>query len=241
MTATDGQGPDADRVMAPMTSKTLDRGLRVLGLVARGPERGLSVAELAAQLELHRAQVYRLLGTLAEHRLVRRGGDGRYLLGVGVAELAGRTMAPLQSAAMPALHALAEDLGATAFLSVADADEVVAVAVVEPMRTAFHVAYRVGYRHAIDRGAPGLAILAGRPPSAGDGPGVRQARELGYATTRGELEAGAMGLAAPIARAAGVEASIGIVTIDGKLDATAAGERVIEAARAIGAAVTGSA
>src|SRR4051812_42761605 len=51
-------------------SQTLDRGLRALAALARHPD-GLSVSELAAVLETHRAAVYRLLGPLGDHHLVR--------------------------------------------------------------------------------------------------------------------------------------------------------------------------
>ncbi|HEX2773920.1 MAG TPA: helix-turn-helix domain-containing protein, partial [Micromonosporaceae bacterium] len=58
------------------TAQTLDRGLRLLHLVADAPE-GLTVTEAAARLGVGRAVVYRLVGALAEHGLVRRDGGGR--------------------------------------------------------------------------------------------------------------------------------------------------------------------
>lgn len=224
---------DAANERPVMSSKTLDRGLRVLAAVADAPEEGVAPAELASRLGLHRAQVYRMLGTLAEHRLVRRVQSSRYVLGVGIVEMAGRVAGSLQAAATPHLHSLAEDLRATAFLSVADGDGAVAVAVAEPRGTAFHVAYRVGYRHPLTRGAPGLAILAGRPAAAGDMPDVLGARDRGYASTSSQLEPGAMGVAAPIRAPGGLEASVGIVTLEGRLDEASAGSRVVEAAHAI--------
>lgn len=49
-----------------------------------------------------------------------------------------------------------------------DGSEALAVAVVEPTWTDYHVAYRAGFRHPLDRGAAGRAILAARkqPPRA---------------------------------------------------------------------------
>ena len=46
------------------------------------------------------------------------------------------------------------------------------MASVEPPHVAAHVAYRPGTRHRVDRGAPGLAILAGEPTRAGERPEV---------------------------------------------------------------------
>ena len=69
------------------SSQTLDRGLRLLKVLAQEPN-GLTVTELASRLGIHRTNVYRLLATLAQHRLVWRDRAGRYLLGTGVMELA---------------------------------------------------------------------------------------------------------------------------------------------------------
>ena len=112
----------------------------------------------------------------------------------------------LRAAAEPHLRALAEDVRATAHLTVADGDDGVAVAVVEPSSTAFHVAYRTGSRHP-DRGAAGKAILGGRRPPA--------QRRRWYVTT-GELQEGAVGLAAPLGHGQ-IEASVGVVTL-GRID-----------------------
>ncbi len=221
------------RQAAVRSAQTLDRGLRVLEVLAQEPG-GLTVTELAQRVGIHRTNVYRLLATLAQHRLVRRGRDGRrYFLGTGVAELV-RGLAPdLRSAAMPVLEELADRVGATAFLTLADGEEAVALAVVEPRRSHIHVAYRVGFRHPINRGASGLAILAGRPPSPDERPEVAEARRLGYSVTTGELQPGASGIAAPICVGGRpAEASVGVVTI-GELDVAAVAPHVLAAARAI--------
>lgn len=210
------------------TLQTLDRGLRVLELLAETPD-GLGVTDLAAALEVHRAIVYRLLTTLAGHRLVVRGRDGRYRPGAGLAGLA-RGVAPrLQAAALPELTALAEDLGATATLTVADGDEAVALAVVEPRTTGIHVAYRPGLRHPLSVGASGRAILLGRP---GSGATLAEERLRGYAVSSGEIQPGAVGLAAPIP---GADASVGVVSLVDLGESAAA--RVSAAAAAIAAAL----
>jgi DNA-binding IclR family transcriptional regulator len=143
------------------TSQTLDRGLRVLKLLA-DTDHGLTVTELAARLGVNRTVVYRLLATLEQHSLVRRDLGGRARVGLGVLGLAHQVHPLLREAALPALRTLADDIGATAHLTLVDGTEALAVAVVEPTWTDYHVAYRTGFRHPLDRGAAGRAILAGR-------------------------------------------------------------------------------
>jgi DNA-binding IclR family transcriptional regulator len=107
----------------------------------------------------------------------------------------------LRQLAAPLLRQLADEVGATAHLTVAEGDEGIAVAVIEPRWSTFHVAYRVGTRHPLEAGAAGKAILAGRQ---GDASPV---------VTTGELERGASGLAVPVLGVPGVEASVGVVAV----------------------------
>ncbi|MDP4715507.1 MAG: helix-turn-helix domain-containing protein, partial [Candidatus Nanopelagicales bacterium] len=79
--------------MPKETSQTLDRGLRVLSVLADTPE-GLTVTEVATALGVSRTVVYRLVVTLEQHGLVRRGGDGKCRLGLAVLALA-RQVQPL--------------------------------------------------------------------------------------------------------------------------------------------------
>jgi len=213
--------------------QTLGRGLRVLRLLAAEP-RGLTVRELAARLDVHRAIVYRLLGTLASHRFVARGPDGRHRLSIGLVELARTVDMDWRALAHAELESLAEDAGATATLSVADDGAAVALLVVEPRTTALHVAYRPGLRHSLTKGASGKAILAGRPARRGEPVDVARARHAGYAVTRGELQAGAVGIAAPVVVDGWADASVGLVSFT-EFD-EAATRRVLDAAAAIGAA-----
>ena len=203
--------------MAAETSQTLDRGLRVLSVLAAAPH-GLSVTELATQVGVNRTVVYRLITTLEQHGLARRDAGGRLHVGLGVLNLARGLQPVLRELANPVLRGLAEDLGTTAHLTVADGGEALAIAVVEPTWTDFHVAYRVGARHALDLGAAGKAILLGR--SGGT------AR---FVQTEGELQTGARGLAAPVLGVEGLEASVGIVTL-GELDADIVAPQVVAAA-----------
>ncbi|MCO5967640.1 IclR family transcriptional regulator [Actinoallomurus soli] len=209
-------------------SKTIDTGLRLLEILRDHPD-GLTISELARAADVHRNAVSRHLTALRNHRLVSRTGM-RYTLGLGIVELGAAVQHRLRAAAEGALQSLADGCRATAFISVLDAEEeVVVLAVAEPRGSDFHVAYRAGKRHAVDRGAPGIAILAGRPPRPGERPIVREARRTGYAVTEGELQPGAWGVAAPIvARGRPAQASVGVVTI-GARDESAIAPRVVAA------------
>ena len=214
--------------MARETSQTLDRGLRLLEILA-ARDQGQTVTDLAEALDVARPVVYRLLATLEDHGLVAVDGAGRYRLGFGLVPLGGRLLPALRAAAEPHLRLLADEVGATAHLTVADGDDGVAVAVVEPSATAYHVAYRTGSRHPLDRGAAGKAILGGRRSPA--------QRRRWYLTT-GELQEGAVGLAAPLGHGQ-IEASVGVVAL-GRIDERRIGPAVVNAAAALRADLPGA-
>ena len=71
---------------------------------------------------------------------------------------------------------------------------------VEPSWTDLHVAYRVGSRHPLDRGAAGRAILAAR------------AGRTEIVESSGELQPGAFGMAVAVPTEA-MEASVGLVAL----------------------------
>ncbi|NGO44614.1 IclR family transcriptional regulator [Streptomyces ureilyticus] len=214
--------------MTAETSQTLDRGLRVLKLLA-DTDHGLTVTELSSKLGVNRTVVYRLLATLEQHALVRRDLGGRARVGLGVLRL-GRQVHPLvREAALPALRSLAEDIGATAHLTLVDGTEALAVAVVEPTWTDYHVAYRAGFRHPLDRGAAGKAILAARAAAG-------TLADPGYTLTHGELEAGASGAAAPLLGVTGVEGSVGVVMLADSVPERV-GARVVDAAKEVAEAL----
>jgi DNA-binding IclR family transcriptional regulator len=208
--------------MPAETSQTLDRGLRVLAVLASHPN-GLTVTELSASVGVNRTVVYRLVTTLEQHGLARRDSAGRLHIGLGVLALARGLQPVLREVANPVLRSLAEDLGATAHLTLVDSGEALAIVVVEPTWTDYHVAYRVGARHPLDQGAAGRAILLGREIASGADVPDR------FVQTAGELQPGARGVASPVLGVEGLEASVGIVTL-GDLDPATAGPRVAAAA-----------
>jgi DNA-binding IclR family transcriptional regulator len=217
-------GRHKDEVVNPVggeTSQTLDRGLTVLSLLATYTD-GLTAAELAEELSTARAVVYRLLRTLEAHRLVGRI-DTRYVLGIGVAELASRLRPRLQATVLPILRRLSQQTHATALLSIADGDEALILLTEEPVETTFHLAVRQGARHPLDRGADGIAILSGRAAVAAETKDIQRARRRGFAVSVGALQPGAVGVAAPIVTSDWSTASIGIVALGDKESDIAAG------------------
>ncbi len=214
--------------MAAETSQTLDRGLRVLEVVAESPD-GLTVTELATALGIGRTVVYRLVVTLEQHALIRRSADGRCRLGLGVLALGRQVQPVVRDTALPALRLLADAVNATAVLTVVDGQEALAAVVVEPTRSDLHVASRAGSRQPLENGAAGRAILASRttagrpldPPwvvATGDGPG------------------GAYGIAVPVLGVPGLEASVGVLALR-ELNESDVGPRVARAAGEIARAL----
>lgn len=213
-------------------SLTLTRGLHVLRVLADEPD-GLLVSQLAEALHTHRAGIYRLLGPLIDTRLVRRTAGGRHVLAGGLIELATRVQFPLLEVARPELQRLADGLAATTALTLREDDEAVVALVVEPRTATMHITYRSGLRHSVNIAAPGIALLAGNPPRPGERAEVVEAREKGYAWSRGELLPGATGVAAPIYGPKNeVEAAISAVWADER-DEEAVRAPLLESARRI--------
>ncbi len=217
-----------------VASQTLDRGLRVLELVAES-EQPMTAAEVAVRVGLHRSVTYRMLRTLQDHGLLARDREGRYLPGTALAALARHVASALTATALPHLERLADSARMTAFLVVRHGDEALTVAVVEPRVSEAHVVYRPGARHAIGRGAPGLALLAGGPPRPDERPQVARARRVGWAFTEGEVVAGLRACAAPVVDRAGTcHAAVSVVFV-GTVDLDTLGSLVAEVARAVSA------
>lgn len=204
------------------SSLTLERGLALLQAVADSESEAPTISDLATSIGASRAAVYRLLVPLQERGLVRRDGS-KVRLGLGLLRLAASVTPQLRLAALPALRELAESVGATAHLTVADGEEAQAIAVIEPSWTTYHVAYRVGTRHPLSRGAAGKAI------------GLRS-EDPGWLATTGELQSGASGIAAPVRGVPGLRSSVGVVSFE-PLDGEVVGPKVLAAAASVATAL----
>jgi DNA-binding IclR family transcriptional regulator len=180
-------------------SQTLARGLNALQLVADAPS-GLTVQQVADGVGVHRTIAYRLLGTLSQFRFVAKGEDGRYRPAAGLAVLGASFDRNIRQLSLPTLRALADDLGTTVSLLVAEGDQQVAVAVIVPTQVAYQLAFHEGSRYPLDRGAAGIALLASMPARAQERDLVAHAREQEWVITHGEIEPNTYGLAVPVHR-----------------------------------------
>ncbi|MEM7273547.1 MAG: helix-turn-helix domain-containing protein [Actinomycetota bacterium] len=191
------------------TSQTLDRGLTALALIAAAGEPP-TIDGVAADLGVHRSVAYRIIRTLEDHHLVRRDEDGRCHPGVGLAVLARSARTAVQAAAIDELAALANRVRLTSFLVLRDGSEAVTVESIEPAGSLVGVSYKPGTRHPVDRGAPGIALLAAGPPAVGERPEVDEARRRGWASSRAEVIPGMASVAAPLV---GHEASVAVISL----------------------------
>ncbi|MGO2655635.1 MAG: IclR family transcriptional regulator [Pseudoclavibacter sp.] len=215
---------EAPSASDPRILQTLSRGIRVIELLSEAG-RSLTIDQIAVSMDLHRSVVYRLIRTLEEHGLLVRDISGGFGLGVRLAALAAGVVPDLQSAAVPELTAIANDLGATCFLTVLDRGECITLTSVEPRHSVALIAQRPGTRHPVTAGAPGLAILSTFP--ADQLPAdltverrkqVDLARERGFATSQNEVLPGLMSVAVPLALRNRDPAALAVVQIEEHLD-----------------------
>ena len=202
------------------TLSTVRNAARVLKAFSTR-RRTFGVTELARELDLSTSTAHRLLRTLAEENLVEQDRTtGRYRLGLAVYDLiAATTEYDLTHAVLPPMTVLRHRTGETVQCGVLDGREVVYVERLESPRT-LRLFIDVGRRNDAHRTGTGKALLAFQPPEALertlDGWELRrvtdttitdidvlraeleQVRRDGYAVNRGESEAGAVSVGAPV-------------------------------------------
>ena len=161
----EGASPSAVPTGAP-GSQTLARGLAALQLVATSRS-GLTAQQVADDIGVHRTIAYRLLSTLSQFRLVAKGEDGRYRAAAALAVLGASFDNHVRQLSLPTLRTLADELGSTVSLLVAEGDQQVAIAVIVPTNVYYQLSFHEGSRYPLDRGAAGIALLASMPPRPG--------------------------------------------------------------------------
>ncbi len=180
-------------------SQTLARGLAALQLVATSRD-GLTVQQVADDIGVHRTIAYRLLSTLAQFRMVAKGEDGRYRSAAALAVLGASFDNNVRQLSVPTLRGLADELGTTVSLLVAEGDQQVAIAVLAPTNVFYQLSFHEGSRYPLERGAAGIALLASMPARPDERDLVPQARRQGWIITHGEVEPNTYGLAVPVKR-----------------------------------------
>lgn len=220
-------------------AQTLSRGIRILEELAAVTS-GLTIAELATALGVHRSIVYRLVRTLEDHRLARRSGN-IVELGVGLTELARGATRKWEDLARGVVRATADDLAMTTYISVQDDSDCVVLMSEEPLGRQGTVTYRLGYRHSLDAGADGKVIQselsetqwAGLSPSVARSSEIGTIQQLGYATSTGEVLPGVSAVAVPIRLHSWNAASLAVVYVESRLPVDQLAERLRAAARKI--------
>lgn len=205
----------------------LDKSMAVLHVVATadGP---CSLTDLVEATSLPKATAHRLAAALEVHGLVRRDGDGRYLLGDRLIGL-GRAAAvawPIADAAGPALEALRERTGESVQLYRRDGVHRVCVVSLESPHELRTIVDQ-GARLPLGVGSAGR-ILAGEAP------------EDGWVASVGERAPGVASVSAPVVVGGQLVAAVGISgPVDRLGDQPGArfGAAVAQAASAITAAV----
>jgi len=200
------------------TSQTLSRGIRVLEIVAASSTY-LSIAEVAAELEVHRSIAYRIIRTLENHRLLSRDEAGLIRPASGLAVLARSVQRDLQAAATPELTTLANKLSMTAFLAVWEHDLCTTLQSVEPLHSHSAIVHRPGSVHGMDVGAAGIAIQSMYTKEQWQAldteieyrAQAREARIDGYATSENEVIQGVASIAVPIPSPLTTPASLAVV------------------------------
>ncbi len=147
-------------------SQTLARGLTALQLVADAPA-GMTVQQVADGVGVHRTIAYRLLATLAQFRFVAKGEDGRYRPAAGLALLGASFDRNVRQLSVPILRALADDLGTTVSLLVAEGDQQVAIAVIVPTQVSLSVGFSRGQPLPVGSGCGGYRVAGQPAPPAG--------------------------------------------------------------------------
>lgn len=198
MTSVKSGAPKAGEKVAA-GSQTLGRGLSALQAVATTPG-GITAQQVADHVGVHRTIAYRLLSTLVQHRYITKGEDGRYRPAAALAALGASFDNNLRQLCVPTLRTLADDLGATVSLLVAEGEHQVAIAVIVPTLVFYQLAFHEGSREPLDRGAAGVALLSSMAPRADERELVPQTREQGWVITHGEIEPDTFGLAVPVRR-----------------------------------------
>lgn len=222
------------------TSQTLSRGIQALEVMADATG-GLTIAEVAAALGVHRSISYRILRTLEEHSLVLRDDAGRFSIGPGMATLARGVGNRLQTVAIPELTVLSSELQMTAFISVWDRRQCVTLVSVEPPHGEGTIVQRPGTRHSFAAGATGIAIQSAVSEAkwADLAPGEpyreesRAAARLGYAVSRDEVIPGVSSVGVPVRVTGQLPAALAVVYLTSDVPAEQLGARVLESAAVI--------
>jgi IclR family acetate operon transcriptional repressor len=252
---------DRDRGDSRYNVRALDRGIRILSLLADGTPRTLT--DVSGHLGLTSSTTFRMLVTLAGHNYVSRDSEsGKYGLGLSCLDLARAYQEGdvIRCTALPILQALRDNTMETVHLAVLDGMEVFYLDKLPGLRAIGLMASNVGARLPAYCTGLGKALLAYIDPDLVrahfDRVGLRrytdttlvtvdglladleQVRRRGFALDHGEHEPEVRCIAVPIFGARGaVFAALSIAGPASRIDPLETNllliEQTVEAARAV--------
>lgn len=195
-----------------MPEGALERAVEILGRLGEPPSTR-TVSELAGDIGMPTSTAYRLLAELEAHGLVARGPDRTVALGTRLVALGLSAEAGLRerlvTPAAAAMEQLSQQTAETTILTAPCGLEAITLHAVETERHSVRLSYPRLRRAPMHRGASGkilaaylpederrrLIEAAGRPELEAE---LEHIRREGLAYTSGEVDEGAVAVAAPI-------------------------------------------
>jgi DNA-binding IclR family transcriptional regulator len=199
----------------------VDKSVAILSAVASTPR---TLAELVSVTELPRATAHRLAVALEVHRLVARDGEGRFVLGPRIGELAHALPDALVAAAQPVLAWVRDECGESAQLYRRDGSERVCVAAAERV-SGLRTTVPVGARLPLSAGSGAQVLCAWSDPSslaeilaASEFTPrlLAEVRRRGWAQSIAQREAGVASVSAPVLTSAG--GMLAAISISGPIE-----------------------
>jgi DNA-binding IclR family transcriptional regulator len=199
----------------------LDKAVGVLHTIAESP---CGLAELCDRTGLPRATAHRLAIGLEVHRLLARDGEGRWLLGPAVNELAAHANDPLLAAGAAVLPRLREITGESVQLYRREGSWRICIAALEPP-AGLRDTVPVGARLPMTAGSGAKVLLAYSdaatqqvilPEAKFSDRALAEVRRRGWAQSAAEREPGVASVSAPVRDARG--AVIAAISVSGPID-----------------------
>jgi DNA-binding IclR family transcriptional regulator len=222
-------------------SQTVQRAIAILEFVSEAPR---SLGEVAEHLDVHKSTALRLLQTLVDGGLVRRGEDGAYGVGYRLAGLAQVALDQfdLRAIAHPHLVALGKLTRHTVHFAALEDDRIVYVDKIDPVG-AVRLYSQIGKPVRLHTAGAGKAVLAFLPAdreaallrdheferftdttitsAAAFQQELAEIRERGWAIDNGEFEDFVNCIAVPVRGATGaVFAAVSVTALKAQADLT---------------------
>lgn len=181
----------------------VDKSVAILAAVASAPR---ALADLVEVTSLPRATAHRLAVALETHRMLARDGEGRFVLGPRMGELAAALPDPLVAAARPVLAWVRDECGESAQLYRRDGAQRVCVAGAERSH-GLRTTVPLGTRLPLSAGSGAQVLCAWSPPALTaevldtaefTGRTLAEVRRRGWAQSVGQREAGVASVSAPV-------------------------------------------